>query len=275
MINPAFYGLILAGILSLGMVILTEVGRRIAIRRETRDGKDAHKGLGVTDGAVFGLLGLLIGFTFSGAASRFDGRRHLITEEANDIGTAYLRINLLPDQAQPALRQKFQQYLDSRLETYRRLPDLEAAFAELANSKKIQDEIWAYSVAGCRDSGSQACNMLLLPALNSMFDIVTTRTEATKIHPPPIIFGMIVVLSLAGALLAGYGMAGSKSRSWVHIAGLAAVMAFAVVRHHGHRIPACRTDQRGRRRPGLGGIETKHEMTRDDCPEYSEHHSNS
>jgi len=228
MINPAFYGLILAGILLLGMLILIEVGRRLAIRRERRDGEEAHKGLSVLDGAVFGLLGLLIGFTFSGAATRFDARRQLITAEANDIGTAYLRINLLPDQAQPALRQKFRQYLDSRLETYRRLPDLQAAFAELAKSKKIQDEIWAYSVAGCRDSPSQSCNMLLLPALNSMFDIVTTRTEATKIHPPPIIFGMIVVLSLAAALLAGYGMAQSKSRSWVHIFGLAAVMALAV-----------------------------------------------
>jgi len=228
MMNPAFYALVLGGTLLLGMVILTEVGRRIAIRRKMRDGEDAHKGVGVLEGAVFALLGLLIGFTFSGAASRFYERRQLITEEANDIGTAYLRISLLPDQTQPELRQKFRHYLDSRLETYRRLPDLKAAFAELANSKKIQDEIWAYSVAGCRDASSPACNMLLLPALNSMFDIVTTRTEATKIHPPPIIYAMIVLLSLAGALLAGYGMAESKSRSWLHIFGLAAVMAFAV-----------------------------------------------
>jgi hypothetical protein len=98
----------------------------------------------------------------------------------------------------------------------------------LANTKKIQDGIWAYSVAGCRDSGSQACNMLLLPALNAMFDIVTTRTEASKIHPPPIIFGMILVLPLAAALLAGYGMAGGKSRSWVHILGFAAAMALTI-----------------------------------------------
>jgi hypothetical protein len=46
------------------------------------------------EGAVFGLLGLLIAFTFSGAASRFDDRRALIVEEANDIGTAWLRVAL-------------------------------------------------------------------------------------------------------------------------------------------------------------------------------------
>jgi hypothetical protein len=227
MINLASYGLILTGSLLLGMVILVEVGRRIGIRRRSRD-PEGDQGLGVVEGAVFSLLGLLIAFTFSGAATRFDARRQLITEEANDIGTAYSRIELLPDQARPAMRQAFRQYLDSRLETYRRLPDLDAAFAELANSKRIQDEIWAHSVAGCRDSGSQACNMLLLPALNAMFDIVTTRTEATKIHPPPIIFGLLGVLSLAGALLAGYGMAGSKSRSWLHIAAFAAILTLTV-----------------------------------------------
>lgn len=228
MMNPAYYGLMIAGTVLIGMVLLLEVGRRLSMRRERRDGESAHKGLGVVEGAVFSLLGLLIAFTFAGAATRFDARRQLVTEEANDIGTAYLRLNLLPDQSQPAARQMFRTYIDSRLETYRLLPDLDAAYAELANSQKIQDEIWAFSVTGCRDAVSPACNMLLLPSLNSMFDIVTTRTEASKIHPPPIIFGMIVVLSLAAALLAGYGMGGSTSRSWLHVIGFAAVLAFTV-----------------------------------------------
>ena len=57
--------------------------------------------MGVIEGAVFALLGLLLAFTFSGAATRFEGRRHLIVEEANDIGTAYLRVDLLPADAQP------------------------------------------------------------------------------------------------------------------------------------------------------------------------------
>ncbi len=53
---------------------------------------------------MFALLGLLVAFTFSGAASRFEDRRHLISEEANAIGTAYLRLDLLPSDAQPPLR---------------------------------------------------------------------------------------------------------------------------------------------------------------------------
>ncbi len=228
MMNPSTYGLMIAAFILIGMIILLNVGRRVGIRHRSRDGGESPAGLSVVEGAVFSLLGLLIAFTFAGAATRLDGRRQLVTEEANDIGTAYLRIELLPENTRPAVGEKFRQYLDSRIETYRRLPDLDAAFLEMTNTKRIQDEIWQISIAGCRESGVPACNMLLLPALNSMFDIVTTRTEASRIHPPPIIFAMIVVLSLAAAILAGYGMGGSKSRSWIHIIGFATVMALTV-----------------------------------------------
>jgi len=226
--NPTTYGLMLAGGLFLGMILLLEVGRRIGIRRLAQDSEGARQGLGVVEGAVFSLLGLLIAFTFSGAATRFDGRRHLILEEANNIGTAYLRIDVLPAAAQPVLRGLFRQYLDSRLETYRKLPDIDAAKAELARSIKLQGAIWSNAVAACRDSGSSPAHTLLLPALNSMIDITTTRTEVTQLHPPPVIFAMLGVLSLTASLLAGYGMAGGKLRSWTHMLGFAAVMAVTV-----------------------------------------------
>jgi len=93
--------------LFLGMLILAEVGRRIGMRRLAQDPEGAEAGVGVVDGAVIALVGLLIAFTFSGAAARFDTRRQLIVEETNDIGTAYLRLDMLPVDAQPALREKF------------------------------------------------------------------------------------------------------------------------------------------------------------------------
>ena len=54
-------------------------------------------------------MSLLIAFTFNGEAARFDERRHLVVEKTNAIGTAYLRIDVLPAEAQPALREKFKQ----------------------------------------------------------------------------------------------------------------------------------------------------------------------
>src|SRR6266513_2257041 len=87
--------------------------------------------------AVFALLGLLLAFTFSGAASRFDTRRQLIVEETNDIGTAYLRLDLLPVDAQPGLCENFRGYVDARLEVYRKLPDIAAAKEEMVKANRL------------------------------------------------------------------------------------------------------------------------------------------
>ena len=215
--------------LMLGMLALLEIGRRMGDRRLANDPEGARAGTGTVEGAVLALLGLLIAFTFSGAASRFDARRDLIVQETNAIGTAYLRIDLLPAGAQPALRDLFRRYVDSRLETYRKMPDLRAVKLEFDRSIALQGEIWTQAVAASRLEGAPpSAAMLLLPALNDMIDITTTRTMAVRMHPPLVIFAMLCGLGLASALLAGYGMAGGKSRNWLHMIGFAAVMAVAV-----------------------------------------------
>jgi hypothetical protein len=198
------------------------------VRRLIADPDGARAGTGAVEGAVFALFGLLIAFTFSGAASRFDDRSALVAEEVNDIGTAWLRIDVLPADAQPPLRDLFRRYVDARIATYSKLPDLQAARAEQVRSIALQQEIWAHAVAAARASGSQPAHMLLLPALNAMIDITTTRAMAAQIHPPQIIFIMLAVLALAGAMFIGYGMAGARTRSWLHSIGFATVIAAAV-----------------------------------------------
>lgn len=211
------------------MVLCLGVGRRIALRRAKEDSATAGEGVGAVDGAVFALLGLLIAFTFSGAAARFDTRRQLIVEETNDIGTAYRLLDLLPADAQPALRDSFRRYLDARIDVYRKLPDLAAAKEHLAKANELQTQIWRQAVAASRAEGTPAAApFLLLPALNAMIYITTTRTMATLMHPPAVVFVMLFGLALAASLLAGYGMIGSRMRSWFHMLGFALVMAFAV-----------------------------------------------
>jgi hypothetical protein len=215
--------------LFLGMLVVAEVGRRIGVARLARDPKGLAKGAGAAEAAVFGLLGLMLAFTFSGAASRFEHRRHLVTEEANAIGTAYLRIDLLPDDAQPQMRELFRRYLDLRLATYADAENLAAAQARLDESVTMQGEIWTKAMAAIRrpDAIPQS-PLLLLPALNAMIDITTTRVMATRNHPPPIVFLLLGGLSLVGALLVGYGMSGNRERSWLHLGVFAAIMSLAI-----------------------------------------------
>lgn len=227
--NHTLYSFLITLGLFLGMLLLLEMGRRIGARQRKQDPDGASAGTGTVDSAVFALLGLLIAFTFSGAASRFDTRRDLIVEEANNISTAYLRIDLLPASAQPALRDSFRRYVDTRLEIYRKMSDPQAMKAELAKATQLQGEIWNQVVAAGRLEGAQPpATMLVLAALNQMIDVTTTRIMALQKHPPLIIFIMLFVLALVGALLAGYNMADGKSHNWIHMIGFALITAVVI-----------------------------------------------
>jgi hypothetical protein len=221
-----FFVLLFAVGLFAGMLAMQEAGWRLGARRLGMDPEGSRAGLGAVEGAVFALMGLLVAFSFSGAASRFDARRHLIVEEANAIGTAYLRLDLLPADAQPKLRDLFRRYLDERLEVYRKMPDISAAKEALARSTVLQGEIWSGAVEATR--AEPQARILLLPALNAMIDITTTRTAAFQIHPPVVIFAMLGLVALACSLLAGHAMAGLKRRSLVHSLGFTIILTLTV-----------------------------------------------
>jgi len=216
--EPPISPLLYAVLLFLGMLILLETGRRLGVRRRPKESEGERGSLGTIEGAVFALFGLLMAFTFSGAALRFNEKRALVAEEVNTIETAYLRLQLVSPEARAALQELFRQYVDSRLETYRRLPNMQGAKMEMAESKKLQEEIWTEAVAATRLRRSHPdAGKLLLPALNNMIDITTTRTMALQTHPPRIIYVLLFGLGLICSLLAGYRMASGQRRSWLHI----------------------------------------------------------
>ena len=128
--EPAVSPLICCVLLFVGMLILLETGRRFGVKRRLTESEGERGSLGTIEGAVFGLV---MAFTFSGAALRFNEKRMLISEEANTIGTAYLRLHLVPE-AESKLQDLFRRYVDSRLATYRKMPNMEAARLEMVNS---------------------------------------------------------------------------------------------------------------------------------------------
>lgn len=224
-VSPGF-GAGIAFALFPGILLFLEIGRRLGRRALRLHGDSGITSIGSPETAVFALLGLLIAFTFSGALTRFDVRRAQVVDEANAIGSAYLRIDLLPASAQPRLREALRDYVDARIATYRKLPDIDAARREVARSQALQSDIWSQAVAAVRMPESRmGAEILLIPALNQMFDIMTVRVVATQMHPPLIVYGMLVALGLAAALLAGYQAAGQKSHDWIHQVGFAVIVA--------------------------------------------------
>jgi len=163
-----------------------------------------------------------------GAADRFyflwrrDIRRNLIAQEANAIGTAYLRLDLLPPETQPKLREDFRKYLRSRLDVYREIPDIKAVNVALDRSSALQQNVWNEAVEALKGAGA-AEKSLVLGSLNEMIDITTTRTVALTTHVPVVVLGMLALTVLASSALAGYAMSAAGVRDW------ACIMAYTVV----------------------------------------------
>ena len=192
------------------MLLVLETGRRIGKRYYSMEESDHHRGNRIlVESAIYGLLGLLIAFTVSGAANRFDARRTLTVQEANTIGTAYLRLDLLPAAAQPELRRKFRRYAEARLAVFRLLPNFEASNAEAVRANELQRSIWNEVIAAL-PGVPQSATLMLLPALNEMFDITSSRAIAGQAHTPLVILCALAVLALFCCLLAGYGLAGEN-----------------------------------------------------------------
>jgi hypothetical protein len=199
------------------MIVLQQLGHGLRLRRQSAPQSSA------VEGAVFALFGLLLAFTFSGAVTRYDAHRELVMEERNDIETAYLRLDLLPPQAQPQLRILFQDYLNSRLHLYER-----ASSEVPQTTEELQREIWRISVANIAAPGASSdAGKLVLPALNNMIDITATRRNAFNMHPPSIIFLLLFVLSGGAAFLAGYGMTDTK-RSWLYTVAFAFAVTLTI-----------------------------------------------
>ncbi|CAN5706147.1 hypothetical protein BH10ACI4_BH10ACI4_08520 [soil metagenome] len=204
------------------MIVLLQIGRRI---RTSRADAAAH---GAIESAVFALFGLLLAFTFSGAAGRYDEHRKLIVEEANDIGTVYLRLDLLPPASQPALRDLLRTYTEVRAHRFDELPDTPQSIEAAHQTDRLQAEIWARSVAAAPQAGANPdATKLLLPALNTMFDITSTRKNAFNMHPPAIIFLLLFAFSGGCAFMAGYSMS-STTPHWLYTIALALTVTLTV-----------------------------------------------
>lgn len=215
-------------LLLVAMLAAQAWGRRMGERHRLLAAPGEKNPFGATEGAVFALLGLFLAFAFSGAGTRFDDRRQLIIQETNAIGTAWLRLDLLPADAQREVRGLFRDYLDARLDAYRLVAEEESYELTRDRYTNLQQRIWTASVRAARASGETPPAMLLLPALNEMFDIATTRVASTRIHPPVAVYATIAFLAIVSSVFVGYDAAGSAVRSAMHSLAFAIVLVFVL-----------------------------------------------
>jgi hypothetical protein len=163
------------------------------------------EGLGPLEGALLGLLALMLSFTFSMSASRHDARRNVIVKEANNIETAIMRANLYPDTIRKELRKYFQKYVDARIAYYASSHDEEKVQQSLKDAATISHQLWETTSRYCKENIQNTLpHALMIPALNEMIDVVASRDAARVARVPNLILWLLFILSMLGSSIIGY-----------------------------------------------------------------------
>ena len=182
--------------------------------------------LGAINGTLLGLLGLLLAFTFSMASSRFDARRQTIIAEANNIGTAVLRTDIYPDSIRQLLRTNLKEYVETRIDYYLAGRDMKKIQTEIDKTNAISHTVWLIAANYAKVDPTTTRTSQLIPALNEMIDITTTRLAASEANIPDSIMYFLLILCLCSAFLLGYD---NKNKiDWVVVMGLAIMLSATV-----------------------------------------------
>jgi len=207
------------------LLLAQESGFRCGRAATARGSGPAAGQIGALQGALLGLLALLLGFSFAGATSRFIERQDLIVTEANAIGTAYLRADVLDEPHRGALRASLKNYTERRVEASKLIrtglpPD---ALAQIAI---MHDTIWAAAIAGV--NAKPGVTMAVLPPVNEVIDLHTLRVAARQKHIPAMVVGMLVACSLLAMAVMGYGVGMAGRRHPALHASLALLLCTAL-----------------------------------------------
>ncbi len=170
--------------------------------------KEPDGPLGSMVGSVLGLLAFILAFTFGMTASRFDARKQLVLEEANAIGTTYLRAGLLPQTHGLEVRRLLREYADIRVNA-----TVENAREMVKKSEEIHGHLWSQAKSLVQEDMDSEIRSLFITTLNELIDLHQSRTTvALQYRIPGIIWLAVYLLSVLSMLVVGYqvGMSGSR-----------------------------------------------------------------
>jgi hypothetical protein len=203
-----------------------EVGYRLGRRwADTERGKSESV---VWQAQVLALLGLLIAFSFGMAETRFETRRQIIVDEANAIGTTYLRAGFLGDPGGGELHRLLRSYVDARIEFYEAGTDRPRVLESLRTASRLQEQIWSRVEAAVRADPHAMAPSLLAQATNEMIDMEGSRRASVQQHVPWPVFAMLLVVAATGVALIGHSAGLDGARFWFGMIAMPLLIAAVI-----------------------------------------------
>lgn len=205
-----------------------EFGFHLGKWRKLRS-KDEEKGqASALMGAALGMLAFLLAFSFGMAGSIQSARNKVVLDEANAIGTAYLRAQILPEPSSSKIKELLHEYVDVRIKGSQSVKSIDKLKQAIARSEELHNELWALSVSLAKENPNSIFAGLFVDSLNEVIDLHSIRITAGNRNriPKSIIITLYFVAVLAMMLMGNQaGLSGIRTL----VARFALILAFASV----------------------------------------------
>lgn len=216
---PLLYRMPIAATLVVFIVILLaalECGFRFGLRRRIA-WKDVHSeagGGGLVQNATLALLGLMIAFTYSFTVSHYETRKRDVIDEANALGTAFLRAGLEKERGGVDLQRALLEYARTRVITPEKTATAEGDQAMLERTLAAQSEIWSATERVMQAGPVNPLEVALLTAVNAVIDMHTERLTTGFDTLPQVVFWTLLFIAAVAVVIGGYtaGLSGMMCR---------------------------------------------------------------
>ena len=222
----------LIALLLIMMFVADELGFRISNSNRWDEPEPSRTVSSALKASIFGLVAFLLGFSFSITANRYDARRKLVLDEANALGTCYLRAGLLEPPIGKDIQATLKSYAQTRLEYYEESLD-SAAFAKNTQQMgRLMNELWPSVAQSVEANPQKAHTVQIIPAANAVIDLHSTRAWAVNSHLPASVLLLLIVSVLVSSLLIGHSSGQSHRRHlglWIAFNLLFAMVLYVVL----------------------------------------------
>ena len=195
-------------VIVVGLLLLSlganELGFRYGRRLQGQESELSKNVSNTLKGSIFALVALLLAFSFSATSNRYDMRQRLVLEQANAIGTAYLRAGLLSDEAGAGIRRILRQYVDVRLEHYRSGYHTARSTALQAEIELLMGDLWLEVERENAAHPEAIRTSLIVPAVNEVIDLSSSRAWANRNHLPDPVLALLLGSVIISSLLLGH-----------------------------------------------------------------------